>query len=560
MGNRDGLARFRNTEDIGRRDLLASFLGASGSVLLEGCQSREIGLPPGELVGPSVALGHSIRDGLRPSFPEHDLQKTQVVIVGGGIAGLAAARRLHNEGVEDFVVLELEREPGGTSRSGQSDLVAYPWGAHYVPAPTREFPALVRLFNEVGVFEGTDDAGEPIVAEQFRCRHPEERVFYKGLWYEGLYLASGASSRDRHQMTRFQAEIDRWVAWRDGQGRRAFAVPMAAGSDEAVVRGLDTISMAQWLDQRGFDSPRLRWWVDYACRDDYGLRLEQTSAWAAIYYFCARIAEVGAAARPFVTWPEGNGRLVRHLYSAVRSQCLLGAAATEVIPRQVEGTAVVDVLGVKAESQQVFGYRAEKVIFAAPQFLSRYLIRDYREQVPQHVAEFSYGAWAVANLTLSAVPQSQGFPLAWDNILYESPSLGYVATSYQRGLDYGPALLTYYYPLCDDDPRTARQRLLQLGREEWAEIVLADLARAHAGIRESAQRVDVMRWGHAMIQPRPGFVWGKARQLASQPFRGIHFGHSDLSGIALFEEAFYQGTRAAEEVLAALRGRVDSVL
>ena len=83
-------------------------------------------------------------------------------------------------------------------------------------------------------------------------------------------------------MTRFQAEMDRWVAWRDGQGRRAFAVPMAAGSDEAAVRALDPISMAQWLDQRGFHSPRLRWWVDYACRDDYGLRLEQTSAWAAL--------------------------------------------------------------------------------------------------------------------------------------------------------------------------------------------------------------------------------------------------------------------------------------
>ena len=84
MANRYGLSRSRDTADIGRRDLLASFLGASGTVLLEGCRSRDIGLPPGELVGPSVALGHSIRDGLRPSFPEQDLQETQVVIVGGG--------------------------------------------------------------------------------------------------------------------------------------------------------------------------------------------------------------------------------------------------------------------------------------------------------------------------------------------------------------------------------------------------------------------------------------------------------------------------------------------
>jgi hypothetical protein len=31
----------------------------------------------------------------------------------------------------------------------------------------------------------------------------------------------------------------------------------------------------------------------------------------------------------------------------------------------------------------------------------------------------------------------------------------------------------------------------------------------------------------------------------------VYFAHSDLSGVALFEEAFYQGLRAAEEVLAA---------
>ncbi len=61
-----------------------------------------------------------------------------------------------------------------------------------------------------------------------------------------------------------------------------------------------------------------------------------------------------------------------------------------------------------------------------------------------------------------------------------------------------------------------------------------------------------MRWGHAMIRPKPGFVWGDARRAAAEPFRGVHFAHSDLSGVALFEEAFHHGCRAAEEVAQAL--------
>ena len=57
-----------------------------------------------------------------------------------------------------------------------------------------------------------------------------------------------------------------------------------------------------------------------------------------------------------------------------------------------------------------------------------------------------------------------------------------------------------------------------------------------------------------MIRPRPGFVWSAARQGASKPYRGIHFAHTDLSGVPLFEEAFYHGIRAAEEVLSEASG------
>ncbi len=40
----------------------------------------------------------------------------------------------------------------------------------------------------------------------------------------------------------------------------------------------------------------------------------------------------------------------------------------------------------------------------------------------------------------------------------------------------------------------------------------------------------------------------------------MHFAHSDLSGVALFEEAFYHGLRAAEEVLTARDQPFESLL
>ena len=517
---------------LSRRDVLAAFLGAPFAAMA--CRAKDEPLPPGELVGASDSVGHRLRGGAIPQPSRWETH--EVVIAGGGMAGLSAAWRLAGAGLRDVVLFELEPALGGTSRSGAS----FPWGAHYVVAPTAENRVLIRLLDEMGVMEGSaaaDFGGRsghrstgPHVAEQFLVRDPEERLFYRGRWYEGLYLQAGASHEDLRQLRAFEGEIARWTAWRDARGRRAFDIPVAYSSDDADVTALDRISMREWMDARGFTSPRLRWFVEYATRDDYGSLLAETSAWAGIFYFAAH------AERPAITWPEGNGRIVTHL--ARRAVSRPGWLVTTITP-VADG---VDVVAVRGD--EAVGVHAKRVIFAGPQFVARHVIPSR-----QTSDAFTYGSWMVANLTIRERPASTGFPLAWDNVLYESPSLGYVVSTHQRGIERGPAVLTYYYALCDPDVRKARERLLSAGRDAWAEVALADLARAHPELRQLTARVDVMRWGHAMIRPQPGFIWSEARRRAGEAFRGVHFANTDLSGVALFEEALFHGVRAAEEVL-----------
>lgn len=505
--------------ELTRRDVLAAFLGAPFATLA--CRERALPpLPPGELVGASHETGHRLRGGAIPQPSRWETH--EIVIAGGGVAGLAAAWRLANAGLRDVVLFELESALGGTSRGGPS----FPWGAHYIVAPSPENRALTRLLEEMGVLENTP----PTIAEQFLCRDPQERLFYRGRWYEGLYLHAGASREDLRQLRAFEAEIARWAAWRDARGRRAFEIPMAYASDDAEVTALDQLSMRTWMDARGFTSPRLRWLVEYGTRDDYGLLLEDTSAWAALFYFASR------EDRPVITWPEGNGRPVAHL--ARSAQARTGWLVTSLTPVE-DG---VDVVAIKGD--EAVGVHAKRVIFAGPQFVAARVIPSRETS-----REFTYGSWMVANLSLRDRPRSQGFPLAWDNVLYDSPSLGYVVSTHQSGIDRGPTVLTYYYALCGSDVRRERERLLGAGRDEWAEVALADLSRAHLDLRALTERVDVMRWGHAMVRPRPHFVWSEARRRAADPHRGIHFAHTDLSGVALFEEALYHGVRAAEEVL-----------
>lgn len=526
---------------MNRREVLATLLGAP--IALGACRRPAPRPVPGILSGAAAELGHRLREPPRGEASE--TREVGVAIVGGGPSGLSAAWRLERAGQRDFVVLDLEDRAGGTSRWGEDGVVPYPWGAHYVPVPSRENRALVTLLGEIGALAGVDAEGEPVGAEEQLVRAPDERVYWRGRWYDGLYLRAGASADDLAQWERFRREVDRWVAFRDGRGRRAFALPIAHGSDDAEVTALDRESMAAWLDRHRFTSSRLRWMVDYACRDDYGLHAEDTSAWAGLFYFCSRVPRAGAEPAELLAWPEGNGRLAAHLARVAGDRVRTGQLVVDVAPR--EGG--VDLLVLDAAANRLVRLRAEHAIFAAPKHVARHVVRPLRDGGAPHLDAFSYGPWIVANLHLRARPRTRGFPLAWDNVLHDSPSLGYVVATHQRGLDHGPTIFTWYMPLCDADPREARRRLLVADHAGSCDAILADLGRAHEGLADLVERIDVWRWGHAMVQPRPAFVWGGARAKAAAPIGRLRFAHSDLSGVALFEEAQWHGVAAAEAIL-----------
>lgn len=530
-----------------RRDLLAGMLAAP--FLAAGCGASRRLPAEGRIVDTAANLGHRLRDGFKPTVPDDGWQDVGVVIIGGGIAGLSAAWELRRQGFDDFVVLELDAEVGGTSRSTRYGSIPAPWGAHYLPVPLRHQTDLIALLDEMGVLEPRGPDSDVRGREEFLCREPEERLYYDGVWHEGLFAEDGASADDLRQWREFQAEIGRWVDWRDKQGRRAFTIPVSQCSDDPVVTAFDQVSFAAWLDQKGWSSPRVRWSLDYACRDDYGLSLGQASAWAGLFYFAARLENDSAKPQPLLTWPEGNGRIVAHLSKSAEKKIYTGTAVAEVRP--VSGSkSVLEVVAV-ADDGVVQGYRARNIIWAIPQLLATRLIAGFNDDGERAAAakQFRYGCWLVANLSLSDRPRSAGFPAAWDNVFYDSGSLGYVVATHQQLRDHGPTVWTYYHPLCEGEPSANRQRLLSASWEDLAELVLADIERVHPEIRELVMRLDVMRWGHGMISPQPGFVWSEARQVAAKPWRGIHFANTDLSGVALCEEAFDHGVRAARAVL-----------
>ena len=499
----------------------------------------------GETRGASHEIGHRLRDAWYERAAGQP-ERIGVAIVGAGPAGLSAGWRLRRSAYHDYRIFDLEAHFGGTSAYGTDAVVPYPWGAHYVPVPLRQNRALTTLLAEMNVL--VEEEGTISARERFRIREPAERLFYEGSWHEGLFPAGGATRRDLGELAAFDAQVRHWAGLRDGNGNRGFRLPMRFSSDDATFAGLDKLSASSWLASLGIRSPRVLWYLELACRDDYGLTLEQTSAWALLFYFCARRGHAAADSQPFVTWPEGNGRLVAHLARAAKHRVLTQHLVTDVLPES-EGVklAVFD-----ARTGKLRRFIADHAILAIPQFVVARVLRPYRERRPEHLARFSYGAWLVANLHVRRPPKNVGAPPAWDNVLFDSPSLGYVSAGHQALRDVGPNVWTYYLPLTDPDPAKDRQVLLKLGHQEAARAVVTDLARAHPDLPDLVERVDIYKWGHAMVRPTPGFIWGRDRRQAQESLPRVHFAHSDLSGIALFEEAQDRGVLAAERVLLAL--------
>ena len=94
----------------------------------------------------------------------------------------------------------------------------------------------------------------------------------------------------------------------------------------------------------------------------------------------------------------------------------------------------------------------------------------------------------------------------------------------------------------------ARGEALKADWSHWSDLTLADLSVAHPDLRGRLERLDVHVWGHGMIAPSPGFLWGHRLTAMTHRDGVVHYAHSDMSGISLFEEAYIRGLRAADAV------------
>lgn len=496
------------------------FLG-TGSAALIGLSLKADRKIDGSFVNEAAATGHLLRDH-KPFSPPKKTEKIPVIIIGGGIAGLSAAWRFHKRGFQDYLILEMNPQAGGNARWGENEITAYPWAAHYVPVPGHRSTYVRELFTDLGVLQ------DGVWNERYLVFSPQEHLFLYGRWQDGIEPSVDLTQNDRDQFQRLEQLLAKFRASNE------FTVPLELGISPKFAE-LDQISFMEWLRGQGFDSRPLNWYMNYACRDDYGALSSNTSAWAGIHYFASREAEE----RGPLTWPEGNGWITRRLLEMIGPRVRTSQLVHKVIPSEH---------GVRILAGEV-EYSAEFAIFAAPTFLAPYLIDGF----PQ-LNTFAYSPWLTANLTLENIPES-ATETSWDSVFMDSPTLGYVDATHQTLRTHiDRTVWTFYWALAEGTPVQNRQLLLEKDWNYWKEAILHDLERVHHDIRKCISRIDIMRMGHAMVRPDVGSIFSEERARFKRRTGRVLFANSDLSGISIFEEAQFHGVESAQTVLAKLAG------
>src|SRR3989338_7231795 len=187
---------------INRRQFCKSLAVASAFSIV-GCRKTDRSIA-GSFVNDSYPLGHRLRDHDRFAKPGRTI-KIPIVIVGGGIAGLSAGWKLQKLGIQDFVILEMEKQAGGTSRHMEYEVGDVPYAAHYIPVPNKNSHIERELFRDIGLLLPNGNWNQ-----QYICSEPQERLFIDGEWQDGIEPTEGANQKDRNDFEQFGTHVDRY--------------------------------------------------------------------------------------------------------------------------------------------------------------------------------------------------------------------------------------------------------------------------------------------------------------------------------------------------------------
>jgi spermidine dehydrogenase len=617
---------------ITRRDFLNGVLLGAGAVLLEFpapmrlfAQERRWGDYGGTgdysasngNTEDVVRYAHAMRDGKYDvtSGKAIDIQETfDLVIVGGGISGLAAALQFRRVARPGQRCLVIENHPifGGEAKRNEFIVdglkLIGPQGSNsFIVIDDPDAPGY-EIYSELGIPRSF--TYQKLSADKklrfdttnfgFMLWHDSSPSF--GYFFNGPGPAGrwAADIWDRQlENTPFSEKIRKdFFTWRNSRKR------YYEGTDFG--RWLDTMTYKQYMETVIKLDPSISKFVDPVLAASIGLGSDVISAYGAY-----QVAMPGFRGFPggssgyartddsdWHSFPGGNDGFSRHFIKRLIPDAIGGKNSFGDIMNQQINFGALDrpdsairlrlgslavrlahntdpeksdhVLLDYVKGGTLYRAKARAVVMANGSWVTRRIVKDLPSEYKHAYSKFYRSPFLVVNvaltnwkflyeLGLTACRWFGGFGFSCN---IRQPM---IVGDYRPPLDPGkPTIITFYVPFYSpglsmrEQGNRGRRELLSTSYAEYENMILKQMTdlfgKSGFDPKKDVAGIILNRWGHAYVNPQPGFYFGAdgmpaPRSIIRERFGRISFAHSELNGHQHWLGAAEEGRRAAKQVL-----------
>jgi spermidine dehydrogenase len=566
-----------------------------------------------------LQAGHKMRDGAYNPLPADVVDTGEIydcVIVGGGISGLAAALTFLRLAGPKASVLVLENHPifGGEAKQNEflvdgRKLIAHQGSAIYqVPYPHSFF---ARFYDSIGLHD-------PILNYQ-KWTGPQPamtlgRTPYDsaglsrgeyGFWFgdkfgrkNGFWLIDpvGKEMRGAPVAENSRKELLRWFSGKAAEEAK-FDLPKYEG--DAASRKLDAISMEQhFIEHFGMSRDTIRTFLSPVEGGGSGLGPDALSAYNDYAWELLHPLDNGSG-EMVQMFPGGNTTIARLLVKTLIPDAIDGPVGVEGVSRGRVKFEALDVAGAGARIRlsattvsvrhdgdpakaefvsiayvregKVFRVKARSAVMAGGSWTTKHIVEDLPGEHRAAYGQFYRSPCMMANVAvrnwrflykmgISGCRWFEGFGNYMD----------VCRQSVVGGIDEGigpdsPVVLAvkvlYSYPglSTEDQGHRGRGEMLATSFRDYEQRIREQFTLMFGAAGFDAKRdiagIVLNRWGHAYVNPQPGFFFGKDGQPAPRetlrggPFGRIAFANTDLAGAMDHRFSILEAQRAVNQLM-----------
>jgi spermidine dehydrogenase len=566
-----------------------------------------------------LQTGHRMRDGAYDSLPADAIDTGETydcVVVGGGISGLAAALffRRHARGAKSVLLLENHPIFGGEAKQNEFEvdgkrLIAHQGSAIYLVPYPHSF--IARFYDSIGLhapkltYQKWSGA-EPAMA---LGRTPYDSLGLSrgqyGFWFgskfgrtPGMWLLDplGKQMHGAPVAEDTRKELQRWFSGKAAEEAK-FDLPKYEG--DSASRRLDAISLEQhYIEHFGMSRETVRTFLSPVDGGGSGLGPDALSA------YCEYAADLlhpfdDGAGEPVQMFPGGNTTIARLLVKALIPQAIEGPASVEPISRnpvkfesldspgaaariRLSSTAVsvrhdgdpskAGIVSIAyARDGRIFVVKARCAVMAGGSWTTKHIVKDLPDKHREAYAQFYRSPCMMANVAvrnwrflykmgMSGCRWFEGVG-NYMHVCRQAVVGGNDATINPDSPVVLAVKVLYSYPSMSTEAQGHRGRGEMLGtsfrdyEQRIREQCTAMFGAAGFDAKRDIAGIVLNRWGHAYLNPQPGFFFGTdgnpapRETLRSAPFGRIAFANTDLAGAMDHRYSILEAERAVNQLL-----------